>query len=220
MRTHPRTAIAAAFVVASLALGAPAHAAEPAPIETAASTTDPESVFHEFVADLDLPSAKMQQIEDYFASLPEKAQEAGAADPSSLFTVSEVSSTVTPLPTAAPGRGRVTAPTAAGTRTLQVNNRQDVRIGTVSLIIFTLTYTYEARGSAVVRNLGCTGSATGVISASSTSSSWISQGRGTCEVRTQASVFIKGLPFQFTKVHTVTTQAGNPARVDGRIYTV
>lgn len=220
MRTHPRTAIAAAFIVASLALSAPAHAAEPSAIDTSTTPTDSESTFHEFVVDLGLPSAKRQQIEDYFASLPDEAQAAGAADPSTLFTTSEVSSTVTQLPSAPTGRGPIVATAAAGTRTLQVNNRQDVRIGDVSLISCSLTYTYEARGSAVVRNLGCTGSATGVISASSSPSSWIPQGRGTCEVRTEASVFVKGVPFQFTKVHTVTTQAGNPARVNGRIYTV
>lgn len=219
MRTTRRIAIALTFAVASLALAAPAQAAVASSAQTDLATTDAEAAFHDFVVGLDLPSAKRQQIENYFASLPEASQEAGIADPSTLFTISEVSSTVRQLPATSAGGGRVVATAAAGTRTLQVNNRQDVRIGDVSLITFNLTYTYEARGSAVTRNLNCTGSASGVINASSSPSSWISQGRGTCEVRTQASVFVKGVPLQFTKVHTVTTQAGNPARVDGRIYT-
>ncbi len=70
----------------------------------------------------------------------------------------------------------------------------------------------------MTRNLNCAGSISGAISATSSPTSWISQGRGTCEVRTHVSLFYKGVPVQFTKVHTVTTQAGNPARVDGQVF--
>lgn len=213
MSTQHRSAISAAFLALAIAF-APTSAA----LAATDSATDPESTFHEFVDDLALSPASKRQVEQYFAALPEEKQEAGAADPSTLFTYSEATSTVRQLPVAPSDSGRLTTLAAAGIRTLQVSNRQDVKIGNVTFITFSLSYTYEARGSSVTRNINCTGSASGVISASSSPTSWISQGRGTCDVRTQASVFVKGLPFQFTKVHTVTTQAGNPARVDGRIY--
>ncbi len=185
--------------------------------ETASST--PQETFNEFVDDLALAPAGKEEIENYFASLPEATQEAAAADPSTLFTYPEPSSTVSQVSTTSSDEHRVSLFSGPAVRTLQVINRQDVKIAGVTLITFSLSYTYEARGGSVTRNIACNGAASGVISASSSPSTWISQGRGTCEIRTKASVFVKGVPFQFTKVHSVTTQAGNPARVDGRIYT-
>lgn len=211
---HRRAAIASASLAITIAL-APA----PAAMAASPSPTDSEAVFHEFVDDLALSPSSKQQIETYFAALPEKKQKAGIADPSTLFTYSEVTSTVSQVPAKPSSGPRAVAIAAEATRTFQVTNRQDVKIANVTVITFNLSYTYEVRGSAVTRSVSCAGSASGVISANSSPSSWISQGRGTCEVRTQASVFVKGVPFQFTKVHTVTTQAGNPSRVDGRIYT-
>lgn len=217
MSTHRRAAVVTASLALSLALALPTQAAIADTLAPDA-TTSPEVAFHELLTGIDLPPAKKRQIEDYFAALPDDKQEAGIADPSSLFTTSEVSSSVRALPAASGGTSRATTAAASGTRTFQVNNRQEAKIGNVTVATLSLSYTYEARGGAVTRNLGCTGSVSGAISANSSPSSWISQGRGTCEVRTQVSLLFRGVPVQFTKVHTVTTQAGNPARVDGRVY--
>lgn len=214
MRILRRSSLAAGVAAVALALTLPAQAAT-------AATTDAgtERAFHEIVSSLDISAAEKQQVESYFQTLPEEKQQAGVADLSTLFTYSDVTSTAKELTVTAP-KSRQFAPMAAtATRTLEVTNKQEAKIANITVVTFNLTYRYEARGNTVTRNLLCTGSASGAINASSSSNQYISQGRGTCEVRTQASVFIKGAPFQFTKVHTVTTQASNAARVDGRIYT-
>lgn len=212
MKILRRSSLAAGVAAIALALTLPAQAAS-----AATTDTGTERAFHEIVSTLNISAAEKEQVESYFQTLPEAKQKAGVADPSTLFTYSAVTSTVKELPTAALKSRQITA--AAATRTLEVTNKQEAKIANITVVTFNLTYRYEANGNTVTRNLLCTGSASGAINASSSSNQYISQGRGTCEVRTQASVFIKGAPFQFTKVHTVTTQAGNAARVDGRIYT-
>ena len=70
----------------------------------------------------------------------------------------------------------------------------------------------------MTQNLDCSGWWDGfLLSGSSSASDYISNGRGTCTVRHQMSAVIQGSPVQFTKVHTITSDAGNPTSGHGSI---
>ncbi|WP_144407230.1 hypothetical protein [Clavibacter michiganensis] len=201
---------AAGIAVASLfVVGLPEQA------QAAASASDNVVTFSEFISDFGVSPETASALEAKFAELPNDVQDAYLADPNSLFTFGPVVvATSTPSPTPH-------FSTMAAVRTRQVVDKQAVRVFGVEVGNFTLSYTFEATAGAVKRNLECVGSFSGFGLAGSTSSSdYVSNGRGTCSARHTMSYAFKGAPFSFTKLHTVSTVAGDPTRVTGSIRNV
>jgi hypothetical protein len=206
MRSFRNSSLAVGVITAGLLLiGLPAQA-------TPAEVGTTEAEFSEFVALLAVSPELAVALQEKFDALPMDAQKAFLADPESLFTIGESDSS-----TAVVSELSVSAVLT----TWRVTNNQPVQVLGLTVGNFHLTYTYDATATAVTRNLECFGSWSGFgLSGSSSPSSYISGGRGTCNVRHQMTYLFQGSPFQFTKLHTVTTVAGDPSRVTGSISNV
>jgi hypothetical protein len=206
MRSFRNSTLAVGVITAALLLvGLPAQAAT-----TEVDSTEAE--FSEFVELLAVSAELDVALQEKFDVLPLEAQKAFLAAPESVFTIGE-SDTSTAV---------VSKPSASAVMTTwRVTNNQPVQVLGLTVGNFHLTYTYDATATAVTRNLECFGSWSGFgLSGSSSPSSYISGGRGTCNVRHQMTYLFQGSPFQFTKLHTVTTVAGDPSRVTGSISNV
>lgn len=211
MRSVRIPILAAGIAVASLfAVGLPDQA------QAAASASDNVVTFSDFISDFGISPGTASALEAKFAELPDDVQDAYLADPNSLFTFGPVV-VATSTPSTTPRFSTM----AAAVRTRQVVDKQAVRVFGVEVGNFTSSYTFEATAGAVKRNLECVGSFSGFGLAGSTSSSdYVSNGRGTCSARHTMSYAFKGAPLSFTKLHTVSTVAGDPTRVTGSIRNV
>jgi len=207
MKLSRRSSLAVGIAAVALSLAIPAQAASAAETPPNAAEAD----FNAFVASLNVAPETQQYLEDTFAALPDEQQQAYIADPQSLITFEEEPTEVAPV------RDSSEVSTLADTG-YRFTNTQNAQIFGVTLVTFNLDFRYEANYRDVTRILLCTGSASGVgVSTSSSPSSYISGGTGTCEVRTQVSAFFQGFPVSFTKIHSASTVSGSPKSVVGSI---
>lgn len=208
-------------------------------------TSDEEQALDEIddlAAALEVSPSIEEAFEQEFLALDAEAQDSFIAalqeDPLSVIEFGDAVTEPIPVSALAPGtasqsqRGEiltalyVSANDPLGSQTVAVKayglrNVQLVQMLGVTFGSFTLEFKYEANTTAVTRNLHCDGWWSGYgLSGSTKESQYVSGGRGTCSARHSMSVFFKGFPLTFNKLHTVSTIAGKPKSVTGYIKTV
>lgn len=196
---------------AALALALSAFAGGTA---NAATISSNDEVVSDFVDGLGLSPTVSQQVEAKFSSLSATDQAAIAAqitkDPGSLLVFGDSVRTVTAQPVASGTTARVAA--AAAVTSYKATDTVTGYFLGIPVGSFTTDFKYNASSTKVTSILECKGRFSGFgLTGDSSSSSYISStGRGTCEITFKMNIVIKDGPFQFNKLHNITTNSGNP----------
>lgn len=109
---------------------------------------------------------------------------------------------------------------ARGTALVATDSKTAYLLG-IPIGTWVIEYKYYATSTAVTGNIDCHGWFSGIgVSDTVKESSYVVNGRGTCSARHTMSFVFKGSPIQWNKLHTFTTNSGNPRSLSGSIKSV